>query len=147
MNTKARNGQAGMLEELWTTSGFVIDYTWFQTQPQFRKSFIDDLKTVSSLSRTTESLVFAYLAANLKSKNIPLKEFMDGFEEKILLACLRLTYSNQKNAAALLKLKPTTLCEKMRKLGINGRRMKLSRKMNLAHLPEKQKKMGKDEMD
>ena len=46
-----------------------------------------------------QSLVSAYLAANLNSRGIPLKEFMDSFEKQILLACLRLTQGHQRNAA------------------------------------------------
>ena len=58
-------------------------------------------------------------------ESIPLKSFMDDLEKKILLACLRLTLGNQKNAAALLGLKPTALFEKMRKHGIRSQRGRL----------------------
>ncbi len=136
MITKTKSGHSQTLEEFWPTSGIAIDYTWFQTQPQFRNSFSNDLEMARSLAKTTESLVFAYLAANLNSKSIPLREFMDGFEEKILHACLRLTYFNQKNAATLMHLKPTTLFAKMRKCGICGRRMKLSRRLNASNFLE-----------
>jgi len=76
----------------------------------------------ASLERITESLTQAYLAANLSLRGTPLKEFMDGFEKRILLACLRLARGNQKNVAAVLDIKPTALFEKLRKHGIGGRR-------------------------
>jgi DNA-binding NtrC family response regulator len=76
-------------------------------------------------------MVSAYLTANLNFRDIPLKEFMDGFEKKILLACLSLTRGHQKDAAAVLGLKPTALFEKMRKHCINGRRKKLSAKLEV----------------
>jgi DNA-binding NtrC family response regulator len=74
------------------------------------------------LESIEESLAQAYLAANLRSRNIPLKEFMDDFEKRILVSCLRLAQGNQKNVAAVLSLKPTSLFEKLRKHGINPRR-------------------------
>ena len=54
---------------------------------------------------------------------------MDDFEKKILLSCLDRTQGNKRDAAAILGLKPTALFEKMRKHVINGRRMKLARKL------------------
>ena len=74
------------------------------------------------LERIGEALAQAYLAANLRSGSIPLKEFMDDFEKRILVSCLRLAQGNQKNVAAVLSLKPTSLFEKLRKHGINPRR-------------------------
>jgi len=85
-----------------------------------------DRGSVESLDKIKESLVLAYLAANLNLMNIPLKAFLDGFEKKILLSCLRLTHGSQKSAAAMLCLKPTALFEKMRKHGIRSHRGRLS---------------------
>jgi len=82
-----------------------------------------------TLAEAGDALVAAYLDASLNQKIVPLKEFMDDLEKNILLACLRLTHGNQRNAAALLGLKPTALFEKMRKHHINGRRIKLSEKL------------------
>jgi len=80
------------------------------------------------MERTAASLVLAYLAANLNSNRIPLKAFMNGLEKDILLASLRLTLGSQRNAAAVLSLKPSALFEKLRKHGIRARRIKLSEK-------------------
>ncbi len=77
-----------------------------------------------SLERIEEALAQAYLAANLHLCSIPLKEFMDGFEKRILLSCLHLAQGNQKNVAAVLRIKPTSLFEKLRKHGIHSRRQR-----------------------
>ena len=86
-----------------------------------------------SLGRITDEMVSAYLDVNRNFRSIPLKEFMDDLEKNILLSCLRLTHGNQRNAAAVLGLKPTALFEKMRKHGINGRQIKLSEKLQVLH--------------
>ena len=80
---------------------------------------------VQALEKMKESLIFAFLAANLDIRNLPLKAFLDNFEKNILLACLRLTHGNQRHAAAMLSLKPTALFEKMRKYGIRSQRGRL----------------------
>jgi DNA-binding NtrC family response regulator len=84
-----------------------------------------DTGPLQAIERIKESLVFAFLSANLDIQNLPLKAFLDGFEKNILLACLRLTRGNQSDAAALLSLKPTALFEKMRKYGIRSQRGRL----------------------
>jgi DNA-binding NtrC family response regulator len=84
-----------------------------------------DTGPLQAIERIKESLVFAYLSANLDIQNLPLKAFLDGFEKNVLLACLRLTRGNQRDAAALLSLKPTALFEKMRKHGIRSQRGRL----------------------
>ena len=130
MNTKSRNIQFGTEFKAFSAKpDFVNDHAWVLMQPQTGKSIWSDPQAVKSLEKTKESLVFAYLDANLNFRNIPLKEFMDDFEKKILLACLRLTHGNQRNAAAILGLKSTALFEKMRKHCINGKRKKLSEKL------------------
>ena len=78
-----------------------------------------------ALEKFKASLVFAFLNSNLNAKSIPLKSLQDDIEKKILVACLRLTLGNQKNAAALMGLKPTALFEKMRKHGIRSQRGRL----------------------
>jgi DNA-binding NtrC family response regulator len=89
---------------------------------QERSRTLNTPRPDAALETIAESLVQAYLAANLHLRGTPLKEFMDGFEKRILLACLRLAQGNQKNVAAVLGIKPTALFEKLRKHGIGGRR-------------------------
>ena len=128
MNTKANSSQAGTRAKTFPAKpDFVSNWAGDVKRPQIGKSQAIEPKSVKSLEKATKSLALAYLVANMNFKHIPLKEFMDAFEKKILLACLRLTHRNQKDAAALLSLKPTALIEKMRKHGIRGRRKKLSR--------------------
>ena len=88
-----------------------------------------DPGTMRAMEKTAEFLVMAYLAANLNFKDIPLKQLLDDCEKKILVDCLHMTRGSQRNAAALLGLKPTALFEKMRKHGINARQIKLAEKI------------------
>ncbi|MFH2107320.1 MAG: helix-turn-helix domain-containing protein [Chrysiogenia bacterium] len=128
MNAKATVSQ---IENVTKTSSkktvLSSAHSWNLRQPRVQKFQCNAQPGAKSLQKATKSLALAYLVANMNLKHIPLKEFMDAFEKKILLACLRLTRRNQKDAAALLSLKPTALIEKMRKHGIQGRRKKLSR--------------------
>jgi DNA-binding NtrC family response regulator len=88
-----------------------------------------------SLEDATEALVSAFLAANLKFKRMPLKDFMDDFERRILRTCLTLTRGHQRSAATILGLKYTALFEKMRKHCINGRQLKLTHRLRLEPPP------------
>lgn len=97
-----------------------------------RKSRWSGPEAMKSLEKTSEWLVIAYLVATMNDQKIPLKEFMDDFEKNTLLTCLRLTRGNQKNAAAVLGIKPTALFEKMRKHRINGKSVKWSEKLAAA---------------
>ncbi len=112
------------LEEGSPLSIFINAYPHSAPQLEGRESSWTDPGMDISLEKIVESLASTYLAANLNFKTVPLKEFMDGFEKKILLACLRLTHGHQKNAAAVLRLKPTALLAKMRKYGIRSQREK-----------------------
>jgi DNA-binding NtrC family response regulator len=102
---------------------------WAGPQLSPRKSLWSDPQALKFLEDSMAELVSAFLAANLNNKKISLKEIMWTFERKALFASLRLARGNQKDAAAILGIQATTLFEKMRKHGINGRCMKLSEKM------------------
>jgi len=112
-------------DEFSGISDFIRTYASALTQMQSQNSLVTDPQATAALEKIKDSLVFAYLVANLNFKNLPLKEFMDGFEKKILLTCLRLTGGNQKNAAAVMSIKPTVLFEKMRKHGIRRQQLHL----------------------
>lgn len=136
MNTSETNSQVGArADAFWKKLDSLIDRSWGLPQPPPWKSQGGAAQAARSLENITESLVSAYLAASIGTRSVPLKEFMDGFEKAILLACLRLTLGNQKDASAILGIKPTAMFEKMRKHCINGRRMKLSKKL-LAESPQ-----------
>jgi DNA-binding NtrC family response regulator len=126
MNQIAQNSTAGPgLDGFSTMPDFVRTDDRILNPPQSQESTSTDPQAIISLEKVKESLVFAYLVANLNFKTLPLKTFMDSFEKKILLACLRLTGGNQKNAAAVMGIKPTVLFEKMRKHGISRRQLQL----------------------
>ena len=60
------------------------------------------------------------LINNIKFKDIiemsiPLKEFVNEFEKQMIEQVLFFTRGSGKKAAYLLGMKPTTLCEKMKK--------------------------------
>lgn len=48
----------------------------------------------------------------------PLKELVDDYERKIVLMALELSHWNQRRAASSLGLLPSTLSEKMKRLGL-----------------------------
>jgi DNA-binding NtrC family response regulator len=50
-----------------------------------------------------------------------LKEKMDDFEREIIQAALAEAGGHQRRAAAALGVLPTTLCEKMKRLGLRER--------------------------
>jgi DNA-binding NtrC family response regulator len=126
MNQLMQSDIAGPgFEEFSTMPDFIRIYARTLLQPQNRGPLVTDPEAVRSLEKIKESLVFAYLVTNLNSKNLPLKAFIDSFEKKILLTCLRLTGGNQKKAAAIMSIKPTLLFEKMRKHGISRQQLQL----------------------
>jgi len=90
------------------------------------RSYTQEPQPGMSLESIEESLTQAYLAANLRSRHIPLKAFMDDLEKRILVSCLRLAQGNQKNVAAVLSVKPTSLFEKLRRHGIRPRQRRPS---------------------
>jgi DNA-binding NtrC family response regulator len=53
--------------------------------------------------------------------NLPLKERVGDFEKNLILAALEKTDWNQKKAAELLSVNPTTLSEKLKRLRIKPR--------------------------
>lgn len=102
---------------------------WALDEPALKAPYWGDARNGRPLEDALETLVTSYLLANLNSRRTPLKEFMDEFEKRVLSACLNLTQGHQRNAAAILGVKYTALFEKMRKHCINGRQMKLARRL------------------
>jgi DNA-binding NtrC family response regulator len=131
MNEKMTVSQsANGIDSSWPPTGPAVDHSWALDPIQLRRSFWADPQAVKSLEEVMQSLVSAYLDANLNSRGIPMKEFMDSFEKQVLLSCLRLTQGHQRNAAGILGIKCTALFEKMRKHCINGRQLKLVPKLS-----------------
>jgi len=130
MNEKMTISQAPReIDNFWIKPKPAVDNPWMPDPIQLRRSFWADPQAVKSLEEVMETLVSAYLVANLNSKGIPLKEFMDSFEKQIIRTCLHLTQGHQRNTASILGLKYTALFEKMRKHCINGRQLKLARRL------------------
>ena len=125
MNQKMRESGGQAAKPLDTAPDLVKWYAQALTRPPRQQDESADPVAVQTLEKIKESLVIAYLIANMEFRCIPLKSFLDGCEKKILLACLNLTQGNQKNAATVLSLKPTALFEKMRKHGIRSQRGRL----------------------
>jgi two-component system response regulator HydG len=57
-----------------------------------------------------------------KDLSTPLKELVEAYERELIESALRVTAGNQRRAAASLGLLPTTLHEKMKRLGLLRRR-------------------------
>jgi DNA-binding NtrC family response regulator len=55
---------------------------------------------------------------NSPSQRPTLKDLMDSYERSLIQAALEATAGNQRRAAASLGLLPTTLHEKMKRLGL-----------------------------
>ncbi len=130
MSERMTVGQADtMSAEAWTSPAPVSVQPWELEDLETGRSSWSAPRDERSMETIMETLVSAYLAANLSIQCTPLKEFMDDFEKRILRACLTLTQGHQRNAAAILGIKYTALFEKMRKHCINGRQMKLVRRL------------------
>ena len=55
---------------------------------------------------------------NFSRDTVSLKEMVGNYEKQIILAALEKTKGNQKKAAQLLSVNPTTLCEKLKRFAI-----------------------------
>lgn len=130
MNERMTVGQADALNPgTWMRPVPDEARPWGPDERALHAPFWGDARNERSLEDAMEALVTSYLLASLNSRCTPLKEFMDEFEKRILRACLTLTQGHQRNAAAILGVKYTALFEKMRKHCINGRQMKLTRRL------------------
>ncbi len=81
---------------------------------------IDPEVQLQNIDKAQQKIANAYFKLCFTKKGMPLKNFMDNLEKYILVDMLTATQGNQKAAAAILRIKPTTLHEKMRKYGIKS---------------------------
>jgi DNA-binding NtrC family response regulator len=79
---------------------------------------INDEPPQRNLNKVRKNLMKNFPFKNLIEMNLPLKDFVNEFEKQIIEEVLFLTRGNQKKAAYLLGVKPTTFCEKMKKYKI-----------------------------
>ena len=73
-------------------------------------------------TRASETLAKSYIIMNCSKKSIPLKKLMDNLEKLIIDSALQVSCGSQKKAAAILGVKQTSLCEKIKKLKIVKRK-------------------------
>ncbi len=78
-----------------------------------------DMSHVSdNLEKSKEILISSYIIGNCMDRNIPLKKFINKLESELIKKTLLVADGNQRTAASILGIKPTTLNEKMKKFGI-----------------------------
>ncbi len=81
---------------------------------QFR-TISDDLNDKDS-SSLQDILIRTYILENVaQCEHLSLKEFIRSFEKKLIDYALRISNHNQKKAASILGVKPTALCEKIKR--------------------------------
>jgi DNA-binding NtrC family response regulator len=75
------------------------------------------------------------LATSEESYPVNLKAMVDAFERRVIQEALRATHGNQRRAAAALGVLPTTLHEKMKRLGLLPRSVRASLRAMVAAEP------------
>lgn len=87
------------------------------------RDFENPEKEDSSLSerRITMTILNMFIDYFCIEKRIPLKDLLDGMERIIIMRVLSLFDGNQKKAAKFLHIKPTTLCEKLKRYNIQAK--------------------------
>ena len=73
------------------------------------------------VGKAVNELVSGYVHHVSQSQGLPLRELLLAIEKKIIASVLLLSAMNEKKSSGLLGLKPTTLCEKMKRFGIHCR--------------------------
>ncbi len=71
-----------------------------------------------------DSIILDFILKNIDNKKIPLKTFINGFEERIITTSLELSNGNQRVASGLLGIGYTTLNEKLKKYKIHKKYIK-----------------------
>ena len=69
------------------------------------------------LDEVQADLIKMYLVFNIYHKKIPLRDFIADLEHKTLELALQMAMGSQKNTAELLDIKPSTLGEKLKRMG------------------------------
>lgn len=75
-------------------------------------------------NKAQEMLTKTYIIMNHSSQGMPLKQLLNALEKMIIDSALNVTRGSQKQAAQMLGVKQTALCEKMKKLKIKKPRKK-----------------------
>ncbi len=71
------------------------------------------------IDQAKKSMLNNFIAMNISCESkMPLKSFMNGVEEELIKTALLVTNGNQRQAAGILGVKPTSLFEKIKKYNI-----------------------------
>lgn len=95
---------------------------------------VPDEKDVNrEMDDSRDKLIRSYILSNCMNRNVPLKRFINEFEKEMISRALRVSGGNQRIAAFILGLKPTTLNEKIKKFDLK-REKKIRDREDLKHL-------------
>jgi DNA-binding protein Fis len=89
-----------------------------EEKKQQKKKILDHVKIEENLSDAKENFIKNYLIMNFAVQTIPLNNILFELEKDLIKYALLISEENQKKAAFLLGLNPSTLCEKMKKFNI-----------------------------
>ena len=106
----------------------------FQPIKSEEKSYFEQMKKLGidvniireRLENSIEILVNYYMRMSLEKEPLPLKDFITSVEKKIIDSALLITLGNQKEASKILKIKYTSLNEKMKRLNIHKKQKQYS---------------------
>lgn len=90
----------------------------------FEESFSDDFQEGKERFKEyhlKDKLFWLFIEYFFLSSGVPLKELIDGLERNIILRTLHKVNGNQKKAAKILKIKYSTLNEKIKRYNIRFR--------------------------
>ena len=85
----------------------------------------------SNFDRARDILAKSYILLNFNDQPVPLKQFLNTIEKSVIYSALLVTGGSQKQAAQILGVKQTALCEKIKRLKIKSSKQKLA-----VNLPE-----------
>jgi len=92
----------------------------------------------NKLDELTELLVREYLMNNMTAENTGLKTFMTRLEKRIIDIALSLTNGSQKNAARILGVKETSLCEKIKKFHLKRDKKRILLNLDILNMGEEE---------
>ncbi len=75
-----------------------------------------------NLKTSKEVLIKNYIIMNFLDSNVALKDFMSDLERNLIEYALLISMGNQKKTASLLGVKPTALCEKIKKFKLKSQK-------------------------
>lgn len=92
-------------------------------EKKLQNNMLNHVKIKENLKRSKEELIKNYLIMNFVVETIPLSAIMFDIEKDLINYALLISEQNQKKAAFLLGLKPSTLCEKIKKFRLKPQKI------------------------